>query len=553
MFLLISFLIAAALGLGFDISKSPLNQNVNPKAIALSKSMQLKQSSKFEVQADMDFVSLCNSEGKLFGGGRSIIAEIGKDGKITKSFPTNIMKPSISPHMPGKLILGDPAKKAVFYFDTITGKFVLAFLLTTVGDPLVEQFPSGDLLQTGEMLSVASNGKHAFIAISAGFSSAIFKINPETKRIIGRAWAAADDPTAMTFHNGALFVMTNAGRQVRKFTDALELSHDKIEIDVPNSKGLAIRDNELTVLTNKGRSVTRFGFDTTFISFAEHRMNLDRIRNVAIVRKDIGKIVPQLPQRYAVLICGDLAENFTGECFWNDTIWMFKALIANGYTKDHIYVLYGDGSDFASTNANYQYPETITNFAATPSNVNMVLDGLKNGDVGHGIAKMKDNDTLFLWTFDHGSSLAGVSYLCLRGGNLSASTINDKLNAIPYAARAIFMQQCFSGGFIPGLKNSKTFISTACQADEVAHPGDDPYEFENVGGKSYSHGEYNFYVTSALNRLNPSGVAVIADSNMDTWIASLEMHNWDAVHKSRPEHPQMDNSGGVGDTVRFKK
>jgi hypothetical protein len=257
-------------------------------------------------------------------------------------------------------------------------------------------------------------------------------------------------------------------------------------------------------------------------------------------------------QRYAVLICGDLAENFWGECFWNDTVWMYKTLIANGYTKENIFVLYGNGVDYFSANPYYRNATTVTDFAANSTKVNLVFDGLKNGDAANGIPKMDTNDTLFVWTFDHGGQSGGQSTLCLRDGCMLASNFNAKLNAIPYAQRAIFMQQCFSGGFIPGLQNSKTYISTACRSTEVARAADT--ELEVVGGKTYSHGEYNFYITTALNRLLISPMsAVNADTNADTFVASNEMHAWEAARENQPEIPQSNDMGGIGSIFKFKK
>ena len=281
-------------------------------------------------------------------------------------------------------------------------------------------------------------------------------------------------------------------------------------------------------------------------------------------RVDIVKWVPtreikikfppiNLSKRYALLITGDLAENFAGECFWNDTVWMFKSLVNNGYAEQDIFVLYGDGADYLSPNLAYRHPSTVTDFAATPANVNAVLDGLANGDPVRGIPKLDDNDTLVVWTFDHGGQAGGESTLCLRGGVIGAAAFATKMNAITYDRRAIFMQQCFSGGFINPLKNARTFISTASRSDEVARPADT--ENEMVGGRTYSHGEYNYYVISALNRLNtvPPGGVINADANADSFVSSLEMHNWDVGHENRPETPQMNDMGGVGSTFRFTK
>ena len=121
---------------------------------------------------------------------------------------------------------------------------------------------------------------------------------------------------------------------------------------------------------------------------------------------------------------------------------------------------------------------------------------------------------------------------------------------MPYANRAIFMQQCRSGGFIDNLSNSKTFISTACRADENAQPADT--ENETYGGQPYSHGEYNYYITSAIAGATATGSSVNADENRNGKVSAREAHQWETSHESRAEHPQM-NDGGVGHTFIVKQ
>lgn len=500
-----------------------------------------------------DLETFTDVAGQMVGAGRNFVALVGEDGKVQRTFPTTIAQPSISPHGPNGILIGDLGAKSLFILDTKTGKLQPHLSLAAVTDPLQDAAPHGDLIKRGSLASVASDGKNAFVAIEAGFSSAIFKIDPATKRVVARAWATAADPLAMSFNNGSLFVLVSEGRQVRRFTETLERSRQNIDLQVPAGKGLAIRGDEIRLLAPSKTEVTRIKIDATLVDKASIRLDLDR--PTITKRPKLGIKFPplNLVKRYAVLITGDLAENFAGECFWNDTVWMYKTLLANGYAAADIFVLYGDGADFASANPAYQAPGTVTDFAATPANVNMLLDGLKNGDAANGIPKVDGNDSIFLWTFDHGGLSGGESTLCLRGGCMKASVFAERFNAIAHGSRAVFMQQCYSGGFINPLKSNKTFISTACTANEVARPADT--ENEMYGGKSYSHGEFNYHITTALNRLNttPPGGVINADANADTFIASKEMHTWNVGHESRPETPQMNDQGGVGATFKFKK
>jgi hypothetical protein len=111
------------------------------------------------------------------------------------------------------------------------------------------------------------------------------------------------------------------------------------------------------------------------------------------------------------------------------------------------------------------------------------------------------------------------------------------------------MQQCRSGGFIDNLANNKTYISTACRANENAHAADTENEVYN--GVTYWHGEYNYYVTSAIGGTTPSGAAVNADSNSDGKVSAAEAHLWNVSHENQTEAPQSDDSAGIGGTFLF--
>jgi hypothetical protein len=537
----------------------------NPALRSLLKQIPAREIGRFNLSRT--FTAFTDNGNQMFAAGRGTVAIIGEKGTVERTFGTRVNRPAIAPHGQKQLVIGDLDNRILIGLSVETGATTELLKLSDVRDPSQGQLlPAVHMLQDGNFSSVASDGKNLYIGVEAGFSSCIFKVDPASKNIVGRAWATAPDPEAMTFHDGALFVLVGNGTQVRRFTDGLVKSHDHIDLPGTFGKGIGVRTGEIRLLQG-GAKVSRLRVSPGTLALSQLRLNLDRV--ALTPAKFVAIKFPPLnfSKRYAVLICGDLAENFWGECFWNDTVWMYKTLLANGYTKEDIIVLYGDGADFISANPYYQHRvggafQKVTDFAATTGNVNMVFDGLKNGDAAKGIPKMDGNDTLFLWTFDHGGLSGGEATLVLRNGSIKATPFASKLNAIPYAQRAIFMQQCYSGGFIEPLKNNRTYISTACKADEVARPADDRDKNGNVivenemfGGKTYSHGEYNYYVTTALNRLRPlpPGGAINADSNADTFVASLEMHDWNKNRESRQETPQSADLGGIGALFKFKK
>jgi len=167
-------------------------------------------------------------------------------------------------------------------------------------------------------------------------------------------------------------------------------------------------------------------------------------------------------QKYAVLICGespsidpttgswDLAnpvpDNGEHDEFWKDTYLMWEMLIEKGYDNDHIYVLFASGNDWPT------YPDTdvadrynprerhcniigneghITDYWATRSNVDMVLNGLANGNNTEEIPQLNQKDFLFVWTFGHGAiTTTGHSKLMLKSGSITDQEFYTKIQQI---------------------------------------------------------------------------------------------------------------------------
>lgn len=255
-------------------------------------------------------------------------------------------------------------------------------------------------------------------------------------------------------------------------------------------------------------------------------------------------------EKYAVLISGDQAESGYDE-FWNDVVLMREALIQNGFLADHIYILYGKGTDFSSakrSNPLYRPHPAITNFPADLTNVEMVFTSMAQGK--NNMPQLTNKDILFIWTFDHGFADKKNSYLCLIDGDLMDENFAKLVNKIPYAYRIICMQQCFSGGFIPHLSNNKTVILTACSDQETANRSDN--ENETVNRIIYNHGEFNYHLLSAITGKTVNNVYVNADTNSDGFVSMKEAFNYIKTSDSQNETPQYNSKRmGVGEKVHL--
>ncbi len=511
---------------------------------------------------------------QMFGAGRNFVSLIGEDGKTQKRIPTSVASPTIAPMGADQILIGDKVNGILIGMNTKTGQATPLLKLPEISDSSPSEVPNAKMIGDGKLSAVAFDGKNVLIAVEAGFSSMIFKVDPSTKQVVGRGFAGCPDPSAMAVHDGQVLVLSDEGSEISRFSSNLEKTYDRIELPAKGNLGIGVKGGEVRALA-PNRSIRRLKPEAAALASSSLSLRLDRLRLVPDLVIGRPAPAPATPMRYAVLICGDLAENFSGECFWNDTVWMFKTLLANGYKREDIFVLYGDGADYISGSPYYQYKvggvfKKVTNFAATKDNVRMIFDSLKNGNLIKGIPKMDGNDTLFLWTFDHGgrgtnpSTGNPDSTLGLRGGSMWATEFASKANAVAYQSRVVFMQQCYSGGFIPLMQNAKTFISTACMATEVARPADNRnkagavvVENEDFGGKNYSHGEFNYHITTALNRLKPTPPGGVVNADLfpvpDTWISGFEMMMRNLGQESRPETPKNGGSTAVGMAMKWKK
>lgn len=479
------------------------------------------------------------SEGKTFIAGSKFVSQVDDEGGVRERILIGLNRVSgLSRYKAGKLLLADPDGAALHQLDLETKN---TQLLVKLSDIAVTGVENGTLLRMGELSGVASDGSDiVFVSTEAGYSSSIFKIDLKTRKVLQQQFAPGPSPSSLQLEGANLFVVDRTSAMLRRFDTLLRLSMDSVKVPVVGARAVLVKGDEVRAVTlGQAKMVIQKA------NLAPLRAPWKAVTMVPIRRITIPLVPINLSKKYAVLICGDVAESGF-DSFWNDTVWMYKTLKAKGYAPADIFVLYGYGNDFVSANPFYKVPEKVTDFAATPANVNMVLDGLKNGDAAHGIPKMDSNDTLFMWLFDHGGRTAGgEATLALRGGSLTASAFAAKANPIAYAKRAVFAQQCFSGGFIGPLANAKTYVSTAARATEVAHVANT--EKEVVGGKTYTHGEYNYYLIGALSGKYPNNASANADTiTANGKVSAKEAHSWVVAKEDQSEIPQQSDPGGIG-------
>lgn len=286
----------------------------------------------------------------------------------------------------------------------------------------------------------------------------------------------------------------------------------------------------------------------------------------------------QSQEKYAVLITGDYAAKLSdiptealwngGEDlkvqvmeFWNDTYLMWELLKSKGYSDENIFILFADGNDYVSNVDRYTPPTgvTLTDYAANRSNVVGLFENLYNGT--GGLPKITDDDFLFVWTFGHGDGSNGTYSLCLIDGFLQDTILSPLINRMPANRKAVWMQQCYGGGFANTLQADNSVFHSACQNNQIAFRADDCtntyqsyIENEFYDDIRCTHGEFNYHVISVNNGYSPTfqnnynGIMYSsADLNNDGIISFQETYIWENGRESIiSEEPLYSDLGNIG-------
>jgi hypothetical protein len=285
-------------------------------------------------------------------------------------------------------------------------------------------------------------------------------------------------------------------------------------------------------------------------------------------------------EKYAVLVTGDYAGKdvpashmYNGgegkdpklgyDEFWNDTYLMWEMLVhKKGYDPENVFVLFADGVDFPATinepyweryTAEYNNADHVTDYAANSQKLTEVFNGLENGS--GGFPKVKQEDFLFVWTFDHGGGGNGNSTIYLIDGAMTDDEFAALVNPIEAHKKVYWMQQCYSGGFHDELEDPNTYFFAASQPNESAYRADNNWYTENevVNGQTYNHGEFNFHVYGSANGESPiyedhyaSDNYALADVNSDNVISMSDVAGWESDYETGPATPLISDLGGIG-------
>lgn len=272
-------------------------------------------------------------------------------------------------------------------------------------------------------------------------------------------------------------------------------------------------------------------------------------------------------EKYAVLISAGKSPgdyDCTGSSYWYDLFLMYEALIGLGYTHDHIYVLYANGSDFDSRHPRFsanefhpEWPDQITDYNNYKATIDTFFGWL--GPV------ITEDDDLFVWWMGHGSHYGDCNDVEFLIENTYEKVRDYEFkgyldNISNYRTRVISFMTCFSGGIIDEFMNdTNTIVSTSsnCELSSYMGSGESP-AFNTFDGSIVRHSEYNYNLACALagkdalgNPIDPASIDLNGD--MITDMQEVLSYLWDnktkfgSAEDSWCSYPQFYDSSGIAD------
>jgi len=248
------------------------------------------------------------------------------------------------------------------------------------------------------------------------------------------------------------------------------------------------------------------------------------------------------PGKFAVLISTGRTtadDTMYHSEYWYDLVLTYKMLIDKGFTHDHIYVLYGNGTDFASSHASYQnpYSNPITDYAVSRTDIQNIFNWLASGNASQGIPALTNNDLLFIWWMGHGVGDASCNTsfaVSTTGEYVSDAELATWTSAVSYQRRAFVFMTCHSGGAMGNLQNATTVTMPSCTCTQTS--------ISNM--YDVVHGEWTYWVDGALQELLPSGTTVASDADNNNLVSLQETFNWGSA-QPMGTMPQLSDIGAI--------
>lgn len=235
-------------------------------------------------------------------------------------------------------------------------------------------------------------------------------------------------------------------------------------------------------------------------------------RDRKLLAADMAALAPQRPDIVDLYVVG-FAGDSTEDVFRNEVAYL-DALASNRFDARGVVTLVNHFDSLTSA------PRPL----ATLENLRIALDGV-------GEAMDRDEDLLLLYLTMHGTEdhELAVTFPPLLEEWITPPQLRAALDDAGIRNRVVVISACFSGGFIPELRDARTLLITAARADRASF---------GCGSESAATYFGRAWLVDGLNQ----GTSFIGAYD----IATGEISRWEHEDGETPSLPQID----VGDDIR---
>lgn len=154
-------------------------------------------------------------------------------------------------------------------------------------------------------------------------------------------------------------------------------------------------------------------------------------------------------------------------------------------------------------------------------------------------------DLVFIYLTSHGSRTheLNLDQPRLQLADLPASDLADLLEPLAERHKVVVISACYSGGFIPALKNDKTLLMTAARADRVSFGCSEEADFTYFGRALFAEA---LQQTGDLQQAFELARAAVAEreqadgfepSEPQIWAPAAVLEHWNALRQADSEAP----------------
>ncbi|MCP4230349.1 MAG: hypothetical protein GY771_09410 [bacterium] len=243
--------------------------------------------------------------------------------------------------------------------------------------------------------------------------------------------------------------------------------------------------------------------------------------------------------------------------WWYDTVIMYD-MLKTKYGYDHVYVLYGDGTDFNSAydcyNSTTRFGENITDFPCDRAHIEDIFTALGTGGTvdGENIYQMTEDDRFFVWWMGHGYGTDSTDYemdISHMGETVTGSEFQTWVNYVTdYDERSIHVMTCHAGCYLPLFDVAGN--ETVAEASSTASTS----SYEIPGPVDVNHAEYTYHLYSALRGNEPSttagclGTAVSSDTDSNGFVSLDESFTY-VTGNTTTSSPQRVDPDSIAPTT----